>query len=155
MSATQCHLSWRKPLCPTPSESAVDYIGRVHGGIETIEFPRTSRGLLVAAGTGLMLSLMDQVPKLRWCVDADGFGDRQRDALPAWLQCMQNVTSFIVVAGWYCSTNPEPLARAVRPLRDSRLRVYVQCRGVGGDAFAGHRTANTLDELIAQANELT
>jgi hypothetical protein len=137
---------------PMPCEDAVDYIGRVHGGIELIEFPRASRGLLIAAGTGLMLSLMDQIPRLRWCVDADGFNNRQREALPAWLRCVNNVTDFIVVAGWYCSTSPEPLARAVRAVRWQRMMVYVQCRGVGDDPFDDMRTAFSLDELIVQAN---
>lgn len=132
-------------------EDSADYIGRVHGGIELIEFPdRPMRSLLVCAGTGLMLSLMDQLPRLRWCVDADGFNERQRAALPAWLRCMGNVTDLIVVAGWYCSTNPEPLARAVRSLNGERVAVYVQCRGVGDDPFVDLRTAHSLEELVAQ-----
>lgn len=152
MSDLQCSLNWRKPLLPMVCEDAVDYIGRVHGGIELIEFPRASRGLLIAAGTGLMLSLMDQIPRLRWCVDADGFSVRQREALTAWLRCVNNVTDFIVVAGWYCSTNPEPLARAVRSVNWARMLVYVQCRGVGDDPFVDMRTAHSLEELVAQAN---
>jgi hypothetical protein len=152
MSDLQCKLSWRNPLPPSASEDAADYIGRVHGGIELIEFPRSARGLLVAAGTGLMLSLMDQIPRLRWCVDADTFNDRQRASLSDWLRCLNNVTDFIVVAGWYCSTNPEPLALAVRRLQWKRLLVYVQCMGVGDDPFCDMRTAHSLEELIAQAN---
>lgn len=143
--------NWRRPLLPSASESVEEYIGRVHGGIELIEYPdRAERSLLVCAGTGLMLSLMDQLPRLRWCVDADGFDARQREALPAWLRCMGNVTDLIVVAGWYCSTNPEPLARAVRSLDRGRAFVYVQCRGVGDDPFLGTRTAHSLEQLVAQ-----
>lgn len=145
--------NWRRPLLPTSSEDAADYIGRVHGGIELIEFPdRPERSLLVCAGTGLMLSLMDQLPRLRWCVDADAFNDRQREALPSWLRCMGNVTELIVVAGWYCSTSPDPLARAVRSLDGERVAVYVQCRGVGGDPFAGLRTADSLEDLVTQVS---
>src|SRR3954469_7906895 len=99
MSDLQCKLSWRKPLLPSASEDAADYIGRVHGGIELIDFGRQARGLLVAAGTGLMLSLMDQIPRLRWCVDADTFTARQQASLLDWLRCMDNVTDLIVVAG--------------------------------------------------------
>lgn len=153
MSDQRWSPSWRKPLPPRDCEDAAEYIGRVHGGIELIEFPRPMvRGLLVAAGTGLMLSMMDQVPRLRWCVDADTFTAEQREHLPNWLACMNNVTDFIVVAGWYCSTNPEPLARAVRRLNWRRMMVYVQCRGVGDDPFVDMRTAHSLEELIAQAN---
>jgi hypothetical protein len=140
-------------LLPTPFEDVVDYIGRVHGGIELIEYPgRPERGVLVAAGTGLMLSLMDQIPRLRWCIDADGMTAAQREALTPWLACVNNVTDLIVVAGWYCSTNPEPLARAVRLLDGERAMIYVQCRGVGDDPFEELRTAHSLEELVAQAN---
>lgn len=143
--------TWRKPLLPRASEDVADYIGRVHGGIELIEFPdRPERQVLVCAGTGLMLSLMDRLPRVRWCVDVDGLRTEQRDHLSDWLCCLGKVTDLIVVAGWYCSTAPEPLARAVQTLDRRRVAVYVQCRGVGGDPFAGLRTADSLEELIAQ-----
>jgi hypothetical protein len=142
---------WRPPLLPRASEDVAAYIGRVHG-IEAIEFPdRPERRLLVCAGTGLMLSLMDQLPRVRWCIDCDGLRPDQREAMPGWLAALGNVMDQIVVAGWYCSTNPEPLARAVRPLARERVAVYVQCRGVGGDPFADLRTADNLDQLIEQA----
>jgi hypothetical protein len=57
-----------------------------------------------------MLSLMDQCPRLRWCVDADGLTPAARDKLPDWLRCIHNVTDFIVVArAGTALTNPEPL----------------------------------------------
>jgi hypothetical protein len=96
---------------------------------------------------------MDHIPRLRWCIDADIFNQQQRDALPDWMKCINNTAELIVVAGWYCSTNPEPLARAVRSVQWSRMLVYVQCRGVGDDPFVDMRTAQSLDELILQANK--
>lgn len=148
-----CRLSWRRPLLPNASEDVTEYIGRVRGGIELIEYPdRLERSVLIAAGTGLMLSLMDAVPRLRWCIDADGLSAPQREQLPAWLACIGNVVDLIVVAGWYCSTNPEPLARAVRSLNRKRVVVYVQCRGVGDDPFSELRTATSMAEVVAQAN---
>ena len=153
MSEAQWTSPWRKPLAPTNSEDAVDYIGRVHGGIELIEFPdRAERSVLICAGTGLMLSLMDACPRLRWCIDVDLLSASQREGLSPWLTCLNNVTDLIVVAGWYCSTNPEPLARAVRPLNRGRALVYVQCRGVGDDPFRELRTAHSLSELVAQVD---
>lgn len=142
--------TWRRPLTPSNCEDSVEYIGRVHG-IDLIEYPdRPERSVLVCAGTGLMLSLMDACPRLRWCVDVDLLTTRQREGLSAWLACLNNVTNLIVVAGWYCSTNPEPLARAVRSLNRDRTLVYVQCRGLGDDPFRGLRTADSLDELVVQ-----
>lgn len=141
---------WRRPrLYPRPSECSVGYIGRVYG-IEAIEYPeRASRGVLLSAGTGLMLSVMDQCPRLRWCLDVDGLTRAQADRLGDWLVCIGNVTELVAVAGWYCSTNPMLLAVAVSRLRH-RAPCYVQCRGVGGDAFEQLRTAADLDAFIAQ-----
>ena len=136
---------------PRPCEDAVDYIGRVHGGIELIEFPdRPLRTVLITAGTGLMLSLMDACPSLRWCIDVDGLSPFSREKLSPWLTCIGKVTDLVVIAGWYCSTNPEPLARATKNLDRARACIYVQCRGVGDDPFEGLRTADSLSELVAQ-----
>jgi hypothetical protein len=146
-------MKWTRPVYPRPSEDAVDYLGRRYG-IEVIEFPnRPDRSIAICAGTGLMLSLMDAVPRLRWCIDVDGLNREQLAAMTPWLTCIGNVTDLIVVAGWYCSTNPLPLASAVRCVNGDRARVYVQCRGVGGDPFADLRTANSLEQLIEQANQ--
>ena len=143
---------WSRPkTLPLPSECSVGYLGRVYG-IEAIEYPdRTARGVLLSAGTGLMLSIMDQCPRLRWCLDVDGLTRDQFDRLGDWLVCVGNVTELVAVAGWYCSTNPNLLAAAVRRLRQRPL-CYVQCRGVGGDAFATLRTASELGEFVSQVN---
>lgn len=139
-------------LFPQSSEDAVDYIGRVHGGIELIEYPgrRSERSVLVCAGTGLMLALMDECPQLRWCIDVDGLTPAQLEGLPAWLRCIHNVTDLIVIAGWYSSTNPIPLARAARGADWDRLLCYVQCHGPGRDPFVDARTAHSLGELSEQ-----
>jgi hypothetical protein len=120
--------------------------------IAPIEFPdRAERSLLVCAGTGLMLSLMDACPRLRWCLDADGLTSAQQSRLAPWLVWRGYLADFVVVAGWYCATNPRPLAEAVRRLDPARLCCYVQCHG-GEDPFADLRTARDLDGLISQVN---
>lgn len=141
----------KRLLLPRTSEDSVDYIGRVHGGIEVIEYPgRVERSILICAGTGLMLSMMDECPRLRWCVDVDGLDAAQLAKLTDWMRCINNVVDLIVVAGWYSSTNPVPLAMAVRRVRWERLLVYVQCHGPGDDPFEDMRTAHSVEALSAQ-----
>lgn len=146
-------VSLHKPI-PQPGECSVAYIGRVYG-IEAIEFDdRVTRNVLVCAGTGLMLSLMDQCPALRWCIDVDGLSSEQLERLPDWLACVHKVTDFVAIAGWYCATNPVPLAKAARMLDAERMRCYVQCHG-RGDPFPALRTSQSLEDFVAQVNAKT
>ena len=128
----------------------IDYLARAYR-LPVIDFERPGHSLLVSAGTGLMLSLMDACPRLRWCLDVDTLALQERDRLTPFLRCGQNVTDLIAVAGWFSSTNPKPLASAVDSLR-RRPPVYVRFFGAGDDPFAGSRTALTLDQLIEQIN---
>lgn len=146
-------LGWRRVSCyPRMGEDAVEFISRVHR-IEPFSYDRGERAILICAGTGLMLSIMDQCPSLRWCLDVDLLDRAALERLPAWATCVGNVTDLVVIAGWYCSTNPVPLASAARSIRRGAMLCYVQCRGPGGDPFAELRTAQTLDELLRQLAE--
>ena len=122
-------------------------------GIEAFDYRRGKSAILVAAGTGLMLSIMDQCVPIRWCLDVDTLTVEQKARLPSWLQCVGNVTQFVAVAGWFSSTNPKPLAEAVSALRPSKVVCYVQFHGVGADPFLNLRTANTLAEFLEQVKE--
>jgi hypothetical protein len=130
---------------------SVDFISSVHR-IRPIDFERGQRAALICAGSGLMLSLMDACPDLRWCIDVDLLDAAGLARMPAWATCVSNVTDLVVVAGWYCSTNPVPLATAARSLRRGTLACSVQCRGVGGDPFVPLRTSETLEELVEEVN---
>jgi len=128
----------------------MSFLSEVYG-IEPFDYGRlNSRSILIAAGTGLMLSVMDQCPSIRWCLDVDILTQAQRANLANWLTCVGNVTERVIVAGWFSSTNPRPLASAVARLRRSRLTCYVQFHGVGEDPFRDLRTAETLAQLLEQ-----
>jgi hypothetical protein len=71
--------------------------------------------------------------------------------LPDWLGCVGHVASRVLVAGWFSTTNPRPLAEAVGRLRRDKTVCYIQFHGVGDDLFAETRTAATLDEFMVQA----
>jgi hypothetical protein len=133
------------------TEDSVGFISRCYQ-IEPVDFDRGERAALICAGSGLMLAIMDQCPRLRWCIDVDALDRSALERMPAWVTCIGNVTELVVIAGWYCSTNPKPLASAARALAPLRMRCYVQCHGVGGDPFIDLRTAATLSELIDQVN---
>lgn len=129
--------------------AALELISRKFG-IEAFEYDRPGDQILIAAGTGLMLSIMDQCPGIRWCLDVDPLTADQKAKLGDWLVCVGNVMERVIVAGWFSSTNPKPLAEAVGRLRRARTLCYVQFHGVGADPFVELRTAGTLAELLDQ-----
>jgi hypothetical protein len=115
---------------------------------------RGGRSLLLCAGTGLMLSLMDACPRLAACLDADGLAAGELARLAPWLMWRSLSLDLIVVAGWYAATDPAPLAAAVERARGfgrADVLCYVQCHGAR-DPFVALRTAGDLEALIAQAN---
>jgi hypothetical protein len=99
-----------------------------------------------------MLSMMDQCPRLRWCLDVDLLSTAERERFPDWLACANKVTEIVAVTGWFCATDPTPLANAVRRVVGPRLRCYVQCHGKRRDAFDSLATAADLEQLIVQVN---
>jgi hypothetical protein len=120
----------------------------------TIEYrERSERSLLVCAGTGLMLSLMDQCPRLRWCIDADGLSPSQQEELGEWLGKVAPSLHLIAFAGWYCSTDPRMIAQALRRLTGRFNPVYAQCHGPGDNHFDDLLTAFDLTQLVAQIND--
>lgn len=114
-------------------------------GVPLIDYERpTARGLLVSSGSGIMMSVMDKVPSLRWCVDVDGLGRRAR--LADFLVIADAVVERIAVCGWFSITDPAPLRNAVAALPRAPL-VYVGHIELG----AGRQMA-TLGEFIDALN---
>ena len=125
---------------------------RAPAGADLIEYPdRPERALLVCAGTGLMLSLMDQCLRLRWCLDADGLSREGQERFAEWLPKVAPRLHLIAFAGWYCSTNPTTIATALRRVTGRRVLVYAQCHGPRDDEpFDDLWTAFSLEQLVEQ-----
>ena len=89
----------------------IDYLDEGNG------YGREGNWLLVAAGTGLMMAVMDQEKRFRWCVDIDGLRNGDvRARLADWLIAMEQLVDHIAVVGGWCVSNPAPLAAALRAL---------------------------------------
>lgn len=52
------------------------------------------------------MSLMDALPELRWCCDAD------RGGVPEDLVILVEDVDVVVLAGWFSISDPEPFRRA-------------------------------------------
>lgn len=88
----------------------------------TWQYGREADWLLVSAGTGLMLSVMDVEPRFRYCVDSDGIPDAMSYRIGEWLLIMQRLVERVCAVGWY--SNPEnarPLLKALAPLHTAKV----------------------------------
>jgi hypothetical protein len=98
--------------------------------------PARGDGLLVSSGCGMMMSVMDEVPALRWCVDLDAVHDK-RSRIGDFLLVAETLASPIGVCGWFSISDPEPLRAAVRAMT---RRPIVYCGniklGAGCEVFS-------------------
>jgi hypothetical protein len=86
-------------------------------GVDLIDYGRTgSSGVLIACGTGLMLSMMDAGPCLRWCVDYDAVGLSDR-AKEMFIRLIDGVPEPLVITGWWTVTSPAAIVRGVQETR--------------------------------------
>lgn len=114
-------------------------------GVPLIDYERPSaRGLLVSSGSGIMMSVMDKVPALRWCVDVDMLGPTAR--LTDFLVMADAFVERIAVCGWFSITDPAPLRAAVAALSRAPL-VYA-----GHIELGAGRQVPTLGEFIDALN---
>jgi hypothetical protein len=113
----------------TPAQLAVQF------DVPLIDYRRPGDGILIASGCGIMMSIMDLVPRLRWCVDAD-----LMRALPPWriewfMTALDRNTEIplLAVAGWFSLDSP----RYLRAGLDAVTRMQVRSYSGGAGAFRG------------------
>jgi hypothetical protein len=119
-------------------------------GIEPTDWNST-RGdwLLVAAGTGIMMSVMDQEPRFRWSIDTDLLlRTPEADRFAAWLYMWERfIAGRICAVGWYSRwQNGEPMAMWLSIL-EHRPLVYFG-RNERPELWSHCDLAPTLDEFL-------
>ncbi len=99
------------------------------------------RALLIASGSGIMMSVMDAESSFRWCVDSDVCGGNIVDFA---ILAARHV-SYIGLAGWFSITDPA----AFREIMSCELK----CPTIayGGNVLLG---VATLREFLDECREL-
>lgn len=100
-----------------------------------------------------MMSVMDLIPSLRWCVDVGGGRSfvlhpgltMERNLLREWLTWMGREADHVVVAAWFSVTDPAGLRAALAAVDPVRLAWYANT-----DLGRGERAAD-LHDLAAIA----
>lgn len=122
----------------------IEQVSRLYN-VAVIDYGRpTARGLLVSSGCGIMMSVMDTVPSMRWCLDIDTLGPTAR--LADFLVMADALVDRIGVCGWFSLTDPAPLRAAVAALPRAPV-VYA-----GHIELGAGREVHSLGEFIDALN---
>ena len=91
-------------------------------GIPVIDYRRSSAGLLVSSGGGIMLAVMDACDRFRYAIDMDQCRGRE-DRLCDWLRAidLNGLVDFIAFAGWFSISDPMSIANVLRLMRTEVL----------------------------------
>ena len=112
--------------------------------VPLVDYERSSTGVLVGSGCGLMLSVMDSVQAFRWCVDVDHLRDPD---VASFLEAASFVVPFIGIVGWFTITRPETILRGIAAMKSPPL-----CYLANVPDLNLPRLAHSLDEFVSIAN---
>lgn len=118
-------------------------------GVTLIDYARGSSGLLVCSGSGLMMSIMDHAPAIRWCCDYDCLDARAQKNIGDVLLWAERLCRPLVVAGWFDPPDPQPIRRALSALSGDNLHVYAG----GGVRLVSYAQCETLSDLLRRLEQ--
>jgi hypothetical protein len=115
--------------------------------VPAADYGRSSRGVLIGSGAGVLMAVMDAAPCFRFAVDVDQCRGRE-DRLRAWLRALDRngLVDRIAVCGWFSITDPKEIAGALAGL-SAPVLVYAGA-GLGREVFAELPVVDTLDEFL-------
>lgn len=118
-------------------------------GFELHDYKRAGDSLLIASGSGLMMALMDSVPRFRWCIDIDSHRDIAH-RVPTFMSALDLNCQFkaIGVAGWFSVDTPHTLRQGITKVTRAHCIAYSGGMGV----FPNEQ--RTLREYIYALNTL-
>lgn len=118
-------------------------------GFNLIDYERQGDGLLIASGAGIMMAVMDAVPRFRYCIDIDAHRDIN-SRVPEWMVAIDQNTDLKVigVAGWFSIDKPQALQEGIKRVKHKALIAY------SGNYKVLENEQETLDGFIHRANSL-
>lgn len=115
-------------------------------GFDLIDYKRLGDGVLIASGCGIMMSIMDAVPRYRYCIDVDSFRQIQ-SRLPQMLSALDKNChlKIIGIAGWFSLDKPDALQQSQQRITNAQCVTY----SGGYNAFTNETIS--LQEFIQQS----
>ena len=118
-------------------------------GFELHDYKRAGDSILIASGSGLMMAIMDAVPRFRWCIDIDSHRDITH-RVPTLMSALDINCQFkaIAVAGWFSVDKPHTLQQGISKVTRAHCITYSGGLGV----FPNEH--HTLSEYIYALNTI-
>lgn len=95
-------------------------------GFTLHNYKRAGDGVLICSGSGLMMALMDAVPRFNYCIDIDNHRDitTRVPNLMAALDLNCNLT-LMGVAGWFSVDTPDALIDGMQRVHHTQVVSYL------------------------------
>jgi hypothetical protein len=94
-------------------------------GFDLHDYKRIGDSILIASGSGLMMAIMDAVPRFKYCIDIDNHRNiNQR--VPNYLTALDLNCKFsiIAIAGWFSIDNPDMLQQGISKINNAQCITY-------------------------------
>jgi hypothetical protein len=99
-------------------------LGRAYGIESVIDYGprRAGSGLLISAGAGMLMAMMDQLPACRWALDTGTIRGHPRAA--DWAEACSWLVSHVACHLWLTVTGPEWVRGVLQRFPPDRLAVW-------------------------------
>jgi hypothetical protein len=118
-------------------------------GFNLIDYDRQGDSVLIASGAGIMMAIMDAVPRFKYCIDIDSY--RQINSrVPQLINALDlNCNLGIIgIAGWFSIDKPEALQEGINKIKKTR------CVSYSGNYAVFPNEVSTLELFIKNANRM-
>jgi hypothetical protein len=118
-------------------------------GFDLIDYKRQGDSVLIASGAGIMMSIMDVVPRFKYCIDIDSY--RQiNNRVPQLISALDLNCSLgiIGIAGWFSIDKPKALQEGISKIKKTK------CVSYSGNYAVFPNEVSTLELFITNANRM-
>jgi hypothetical protein len=116
-------------------------------GFQLHDYKRSGDAVLIASGSGLMMTVMDAVPRFSYCIDVDNYRHitNRVPQLVSALDLNCNL-ALIGIAGWFSVDAPDQLCAGINKIRQTN------CVSYSGGYRVFPNECMTLNQFIEQCN---
>jgi hypothetical protein len=118
-------------------------------GFDLIDYERQGDSILIASGAGVMMTIMDVVPRFKYCVDIDSYR-HINNRVPQLINALDLNCNLAVIgiAGWFTIDTPLVLQEGINKIKKAK------CVSYSGNYKVFPNESHTLEMFIKNANRV-
>lgn len=118
-------------------------------GFDLIDYERQGDSVLIASGAGVMMAIMDAVPRFKYCIDIDSYRSIT-SRVPQLISALDLNCNFgiIGIAGWFSIDEPKALQEGISKIKRTK------CVSYSGNYRVFPNESPTLEIFITNANRM-